>query len=69
MVCDNCHRVFEVTKELEVEIAGKLMKPKELEMELERRRLEREKVTPHCNICNSPISQNMVFCPQCGQKL
>jgi hypothetical protein len=69
MVCDNCHRVFEVGEELKVEVAGKLMERKELEMELERRRLERERVTPRCNICNSPVSQNMVFCSQCGQKL
>ena len=69
MICDNCHQVFEVAEELKVEVAGNLMKRKELEMELERRRLERERATPRCNICNSLISQNMVFCPQCGQKL
>ena len=69
MVCSRCLEIFEVAPELKEELAARLMTRQELEVELAKRKQELEMAVPRCRHCGSRLSQEMVYCPQCGQKL
>ena len=69
MVCSKCLQVFEVAEELKKELAARLMTHRQLEAELARRKQELEAAAPHCPKCGGLLSQSMLYCPQCGQKL
>jgi len=73
LVCTTCHQRFEVTKELKPKLKKKLISQEELSS-LARRRKRKKLVVAsasghYCPGCQSEVTDNMVYCPQCGRKL
>lgn len=81
LVCTTCHEKFEVAKELKPELAARLMSQEELSSLIRRKKSKKlatasgkSKVVAgasgyYCPICSGEVTENMVYCSQCGGKL
>ena len=66
IVCATCHQRFEVAKGLKPEIARRLISQKGLVSVMQQKKLAS---VPRCPSCEGELTEKMVYCPQCGQKL
>lgn len=81
LVCTTCHEKFEVAKELKPELATRLMSQEELSSSVRRGKSKRSATASgkskvvagasgyYCPICSGEVTENMVYCSQCGGKL
>lgn len=79
ITCGACRQSFEVDDELKPKIAENLISEKELKSLKRRGKLEemigsgrrrgRKSAGHSCPNCKSKVEKDMVYCPQCGNKL